>query len=231
MKKIMIILLMFLTLVTSLFATGIGVEYCGDFSGEKNKFLEFEIDQTISIYENFGANLKLNFSSELKNEEIIFNNDFEFLGGVSYKDMLFYFKKDTLNFSPKLGLQKKSSLHQKFGVELIIPYIHYYYKDNAVYFQEKKSITFLIEDRIELNNKSSSFFIKEELEFSKIDSFKKNILREEFIGDETNVFVKSKIGFQTGYFKIGVSNIIEINSNRKTKLDLKNTQFFVGFEF
>ncbi len=230
MKKIVIILLIFLILVTSLFATGIDVEYIRGASGESGEFLEFEINQNVSIYKNFGIEIELNFNSELKNNEIIFNNDFKFLGGISYKDMLFYFKKDTLNFSPKIGVQKKSSLYKKFGIELIIPYTHYYYENNFVYFQEKKSIIFLIEDQVSLDN-NSSFFIKEEIEFSKIDSFKKSKNQEEFIGNNINISIRNKIGFQSGYFKIGVSNIIKLNSNEKNKLDLDNLQIFVGFKF
>ena len=231
MKKVMIILLTFLMLVTSLFATGIDVEYSGSVLEENGEFLEFEINHSVLIYENFGVGIELNFNSELKNNEIIFDNNFNFLGGISYKDMLFYFKKDTLNFSPKIGIQKKSSLYKKFGIELIIPYIHYYYENDAVYFQEKKSIIFLIEDQVNLNNYNSSFFIKEELEFSKVDSFKKNINQEEFIGNDINISIRNKIGFQSGYFKVGVSNVIHINSEEKTKLDLNNLQIFVGFKF
>jgi hypothetical protein len=230
MRKIMIILLTFM-LAGSLFATGIGVEYCRGLSEGANEFLKFEIKQVFPIYENFGIGIELDFNSELKNEEIIFNNDFKFSGGVSYKDILFYFKKDTLNFSPKLGIQKQSSLYKNFGIELMIPYTHYYYENNSVYYQEKKSITFVIEDQISLDNQNFNIFIKEELEFYKTDSFKKNIEYEESIGDELIISIRSKAGFSSGYFNAGISNEITINSEEKTKLDLNNIQVFVGFKF
>lgn len=230
MKKVMIIFLAFIMLEVSLFATGIDVEYGKDLAGG-NEFLEFEINQNVSIYKNFGIDLELNFNSKLKNNEIILNKDFKFLGGVSYKDMLFYFKKDMLIISPIIGIQKKSSLYKNFGIELIIPYIHYYYENDSVYFQEKKSIIFKIEDQINLNIHDSSFFIKEEIEFSKIDFFKKNTNQEESVGSDINISIRNKIGFQSGYFKIGISNVIKLNSKEETKLDLNNLQIFIGFKF
>jgi hypothetical protein len=231
MKKIMVILITFIMLSESLFATGIGVEYCRDFSGENNEFLEFEIKENFLIYENFGIGVGFNFNSELKNKEIVFDENFEFSGGVSYKDILFYFKKDNLNFSPGLGIQKRSSLYKNFGIELMLPFLNYYYENNSIYYQEKNSITFIMEDQIILDNYDFSFFIKEEVELYKISSFKKNIEYEESIGNEIIISVRNKIGFNTGYFNVGVSNEIIINSEEKTKLDLKNTQLFVGFKF
>jgi hypothetical protein len=88
-----------------------------------------------------------------------------------------------------------------------------------------------MEDQIILDNYDFSFFIKEEVELYKISSFKKNIEYEESIGNEIIISVRNKIGFNTGYFNVGVSNEIIINSEEKTKLDLKNTQLFVGFKF
>ncbi|MCF7906429.1 hypothetical protein K9L04_00665 [Patescibacteria group bacterium] len=235
MKKIMIILSVFILLDVSLFAFGLDVEY-KDFKlleNEKERgVLSIEIDQSISISENFGVGFVINFNPIfLSSSEITLDKNFQFTGSISYKDILFYFKKDIKEYSKIIGLQKKYSQYKKMGIEFLLPYNHYYYEDNSVYLKENKSIILIIEDQFLKNDQNFSFFIQEKLKFSEINSYIKNQNYNEFINTEISISIQNKIGVQSGYFNCGVLNTINITNSSKTKLDFNNLEIFIGFRF
>jgi len=235
MKKIMIILSVFILLDVSLFAFGLDVEY-KDFKlleDEKERgVLSIEIDQSISISKNFGVGFVINFNPRfLSSSEITLDKNFQFTGSISYKDILFYFKKDTQIFTPIIGIQKKYSKYKKMGIEFLLPYNHYYYEDNQIYLNKNKAIILIIEDQFLKIDKDFSFFIQEKLKFSEIDSYIKNESYNEFINTEISISIQNKIGVQSGYFNCGVLNTINITNLSKTKLDFNNLEIFIGFRF
>ncbi|MCF7795629.1 hypothetical protein K9M42_00880 [Patescibacteria group bacterium] len=235
MKKIMIILPVFILLNASLFAFGLDMEYQNFNLLEEKKekgVLNIEINQSIPITENFGTEFIINFNPIfLDDSEVILDKNFQFTGSISYKDILFYFKKDIKEYLKIIGIQKKYSQYKKMGIEFLLPYNHYSYENNSIYLNKNKAVIFIIEDQFFKNNENFSIFIKEKLKFEEINSYVKNENYNEFINSKIDISIQNKIGVQSGYFNCGVLNTININTPLKTKLDFNDSKLFVGFKF